>query len=99
MFSSPSVQVIALANISRFRDSNDMQGLSNRTACASFIASRDWYECLLSESIEDDLQRSVAYLLIYGALPTKAQHRLFEEEVMHHTVVHSDAEGFFRSFR
>lgn len=40
-----------------------------------------------------------AYLLIYGSLPTKEQYRFFESEVMRHSVMHSDAEGFFRSFR
>ena len=40
-----------------------------------------------------------AYLLIYGSLPTKDQFKFFEGEVMRHSVMHSDAEGFFRSFR
>ncbi|KAL7279227.1 hypothetical protein ACG7TL_007067 [Trametes sanguinea] len=40
-----------------------------------------------------------AYLLIYGSLPTKDQFKFFESEVMRHSVMHSDAEGFFRSFR
>ncbi|TFK92658.1 peroxysomal citrate synthase [Polyporus arcularius HHB13444] len=40
-----------------------------------------------------------AYLLIYGSLPTKEQHKFFEGEVMRHSVMHADAEGFFRSFR
>jgi len=40
-----------------------------------------------------------AYLLIYGALPTRDQHQHFETEVLRHGVMHSDAEGFFRSFR
>jgi citrate synthase len=40
-----------------------------------------------------------AYLLIYGSLPSKEQFRVFETEVMHHGIVHSDAENFFRSFR
>jgi citrate synthase len=40
-----------------------------------------------------------AYLLIYGALPTKDQFTVFHKEVMNHTVIHSDAEGFFHSFR
>ena len=40
-----------------------------------------------------------AYLLIYGSLPTREQYRFFESEVMRHSVMHSDAEGFFRSFR
>ncbi|KAF9475400.1 peroxysomal citrate synthase [Pholiota conissans] len=40
-----------------------------------------------------------AYLLIYGALPTKAQLNVFETEVLHHGVTHADAEQFCRSFR
>ncbi|KAF8150637.1 peroxysomal citrate synthase [Crassisporium funariophilum] len=40
-----------------------------------------------------------AYLLIYGSLPTKAQHEVFQTEVMHHGVTHADAEQFCRSFR
>jgi len=40
-----------------------------------------------------------AYLLIYGSLPTRDQHRIFEGEVMHHSVAHVDAEELFRSFR
>ncbi len=45
------------------------------------------------------LNSSAAYLLIYGALPSKDQLNTFEYEVIHHGVVHSDAEDFFRSFR
>ncbi|KAI0671784.1 peroxysomal citrate synthase [Trametes maxima] len=40
-----------------------------------------------------------AYLLIYGALPTEDQFKFFSSEIMRHSVMHSDAEGFFRSFR
>jgi len=40
-----------------------------------------------------------AYLLIYGALPSKDQFRVFEGEILHHSITHADAEGFFRSFR
>ncbi|ETW83169.1 hypothetical protein HETIRDRAFT_157258 [Heterobasidion irregulare TC 32-1] len=40
-----------------------------------------------------------AYLLIYGSLPSKEQFKTFERETMHHSIVHADAEGFFRSFR
>ncbi|KAF9524856.1 peroxysomal citrate synthase [Crepidotus variabilis] len=40
-----------------------------------------------------------AHLLIYGSLPTESQSQLFEKEVSHHGVMHSDAEQFFRSFR
>ncbi|KAJ7364113.1 peroxysomal citrate synthase [Mycena albidolilacea] len=40
-----------------------------------------------------------AYLLIYGSLPTKSQFQLWHDEIMHHSVIHADAEQFFRSFR
>ncbi|EAU85625.2 hypothetical protein CC1G_06338 [Coprinopsis cinerea okayama7 len=40
-----------------------------------------------------------AYLLIYGSLPTRAQYATWEREVLHHGVMHSDAEQFCRSFR
>lgn len=40
-----------------------------------------------------------AYLLIYGSLPAKKQLEVFEKEVLHHGVVHADAEQFCRSFR
>lgn len=40
-----------------------------------------------------------AYLLIYGQLPSKEQAVTWEREVLHHGVLHSDAEQFFRSFR
>ncbi|KAG8908344.1 hypothetical protein FRB99_007271 [Tulasnella sp. 403] len=41
----------------------------------------------------------VAYLLIYGSLPTKTNFSIFEREVMNHSMVHVDAEGLFKSFR
>ena len=40
-----------------------------------------------------------AYLLIYGELPTQRQCSTWQEEVMHHTYIHSDIEGMFKSFR
>lgn len=40
-----------------------------------------------------------AYLLIYGALPTRAQFAFFEDQVLRHGVMHADAQSFFRSFR
>ncbi|KAH7884442.1 citrate synthase-like protein [Phlebopus sp. FC_14] len=41
----------------------------------------------------------VAYLLIYGSLPTRSQLSRFEREVLLHGVMHADAAGFFRAFR
>ena len=41
----------------------------------------------------------VAFLLIYGELPTKTQFDSWQDEIMHHTYIHSDVEGMFKSFR
>ncbi|RYP54471.1 hypothetical protein DL768_000777 [Monosporascus sp. mg162] len=40
-----------------------------------------------------------AFLLIYGELPTKSQYSTWHDEIMHHTFIHSDIEGMFKSFR
>ena len=40
----------------------------------------------------------VAYLLIYGELPTAAQLQAFEFEISHHTLVHEDMKKFFDGF-
>lgn len=40
-----------------------------------------------------------AYLLIYGALPTRSQLVHFEREVLLHGIMHADAKEFFGAFR
>lgn len=40
-----------------------------------------------------------AFLLMYGELPTEPQSRRWQDEVMHHTYVHTDIENMFKSFR
>lgn len=40
----------------------------------------------------------VAYLLIYGNLPTEEQLKSFEYEISHHTLVHEDMKKFFDGF-
>lgn len=40
-----------------------------------------------------------AYLLVYGELPTMPQYSSWQDEIMHHTYIHSDIEGMFKSFR
>ena len=40
-----------------------------------------------------------AYLLIYGELPSGPQYGGWQNEIMHHTYIHSDIEGMFKSFR
>ncbi|KAL5634790.1 hypothetical protein ACGC1H_002727 [Rhizoctonia solani] len=41
----------------------------------------------------------VAYLLIYGNLPSRARYANFESEVLHHSMTHVDVAGLFRAFR
>ncbi|KAH6884499.1 peroxysomal citrate synthase [Thelonectria olida] len=40
-----------------------------------------------------------AFLLLYGELPTSSQQSNWQDEIMHHTYIHSDIEGMFKSFR
>lgn len=40
-----------------------------------------------------------AFLLIYGHLPTAPEYASWNDELMHHTYIHSDIEGMFKSFR
>lgn len=40
----------------------------------------------------------VAYLLIYGSLPTDDQLKSFEKELTHHTLIHEDMKKFFDGF-
>ncbi|KAI3336960.1 citrate synthase-like protein [Xylariaceae sp. AK1471] len=40
-----------------------------------------------------------AFLLIYGELPTTSQYETWQNEVIHHTYIHSDIESMFKSFR
>src|ERR1700753_2603613 len=40
----------------------------------------------------------VAYLLIYGELPTEEQLKAFNFELSHHTLVHEDMKKFFDGF-
>ncbi|QRV89916.1 citrate synthase [Ceratobasidium sp. AG-Ba] len=41
----------------------------------------------------------VAYLLIYGSLPSRPRYASFESEVLHHSMTHVDVAGLFRAFR
>lgn len=41
----------------------------------------------------------VAYLIIYGDLPSKSQLKIFNDKVNHHTYIHTDLEKIIKSFR
>jgi len=40
----------------------------------------------------------VAYLLVYGELPSKAEYTLFKESITHHTLVHEDMRLFLEAY-
>ncbi|KAJ1974899.1 hypothetical protein H4R34_004543, partial [Dimargaris verticillata] len=52
----------------------------------------------IAELAEKSSFLEVAYLLLYGNLPTKTQFAEFNDEVMHHTFVHIQMANLMRSF-
>ncbi|KAI9137582.1 citrate synthase-like protein [Paraphysoderma sedebokerense] len=52
----------------------------------------------IEELAEKSTFLEVAYLLIYGELPTKSEFAHFEHEVLHHTFVHSKFTELMKSF-
>jgi len=80
-------------------------GYKNTGATKSAITFLDGEKGILKYrgySIEQLAENSsfieVAYLLIYGDLPTAAQLEEFEVEISHHTLVHEDMKKFFDGF-
>ncbi len=79
---------------------------TNTAACRSSITFIDGEAGVLQHrgySIEDLCEHStyleVAYLLIYGELPTQAQLDQWVFEITHHTFVHENIKGFMEGFR
>ncbi|CAG8504071.1 9501_t:CDS:2 [Paraglomus brasilianum] len=52
----------------------------------------------IEQLAEKSTYLEVAYLLIYGELPTKTQYTNFSHEVMHHTFVHFNVSELMRNF-
>ena len=80
-------------------------GYKNTGATKSAITFLDGEEGILKYrgySIEELAEKStfieVAYLLIYGALPTQAQINAFQSDISRHTLVHEDMKKFFDGF-
>jgi len=69
----------------------------------TYISGQDGILRYRGYPIEQLVQKSnfleTAFLLIYGELPTPSQYEIWQNEVMHHTYIHSDIEGMFKSFR
>lgn len=75
-------------------------------SCKSRLTFIDGEEGILMHrgySIEDLANKSsfteVAYLLLYGDLPNKAQKDKFEHDITYHTMVHEQINFFYRGFR
>jgi citrate synthase len=79
---------------------------TNTASCRSSITYIDGAAGILEHrgySIEQLCERStfleVAYLLIFGELPTSAQLERWVFDITHHTFVHEDLKHFFEGFR
>lgn len=96
-------------DISKLRDESGHVtldiGYKNTGATKSAITFLDGEKGILryrGYSIEELAEKStfieVAYLLIYGELPTAEQLEAFQFELSHHTLVHEDMKKFFDGF-
>ncbi|HEY8081929.1 MAG TPA: citrate synthase [Solirubrobacterales bacterium] len=79
---------------------------TNTAACRSAVTYIDGEAGILEHrgySIEELCERSsfleVAYLLIFGELPTGPQLDRWTFDIVHHTFVHEDLKQFFEGFR
>lgn len=81
-------------------------GLANTASARSSITFIDGDNGILKYrgyKIEELAEKSsfleVAFLIIYGDLPSKTQKKFFENKVMQHTFIHSDLVRMMQSFR
>src|SRR6185436_14970459 len=79
---------------------------TNTASCRSAITYIDGEAGILQHrgySIEQLCEQStfleVAYLLVYGDLPTEAQLEIWTHDITHHTFVHEDIKKFLEGFR
>ena len=96
-------------DISNLRDQTGYvtldRGYKNTGATKSAITFLDGEKGILQYrgySIEDLAAKAsflgVAYLLIYGELPTQVQYNKFEDDIRHHTLVNEDMRKIFDGF-
>src|SRR5215203_3905466 len=105
-----TVRAMALRDIKVNEDDFGMMtydpAYTNTASCRSAITYIDGEAGILQHrgySIEDLCEKStyleVAYLLIFGELPSKAQLERWTYDITHHTFVHEDMKAFYRGFR
>lgn len=100
---SDGAGVIDFANLSRQTGLNSLDyGFVNTAATRSAITYIDGNEGILryrGYPIEEVAQNSsfleVAWLLIYGEIPTADQLAEFDDKIRHHTLLHEDLKRFF----
>jgi len=80
-------------------------GFKNTGSCKSAITFLDGEKGILryrGYPIEQLAEQAdfmeVAYLLIYGSLPQKAQYASFKDSITHHTLVHEDMKQFLEAY-
>jgi citrate synthase len=104
---------IKAADLGKIKTSDDEPGLStydpgfvNTASCKSAITFIDGDKGILEYRgypIEQLAEKStfleVAYLLVYGELPTKEQYESWVHEITYHTFVHENVKGLMQGFR
>ncbi|WP_084653578.1 citrate synthase [Nocardioides insulae] len=81
-------------------------GFTNTASCRSSITYIDGDKGILEyrgypieQLAEQSTFLEVAYLLIHGSLPTKAEYDAWEHEITFHTFVHENIKSFMQGFR
>ncbi|TIC79659.1 citrate synthase [Nocardioides sp. GY 10113] len=81
-------------------------GFVNTASCRSSVTYIDGEKGILEyrgypieQLAENSSFLEVAYLLIHGALPTKAEYEAWEHEITFHTFVHENVKSFMQGFR
>lgn len=99
-------EVIAVSTLQKEKKFTFDPGFMSTAACESKITFIDGDEGILLHRgypIEQLCERSnfleVAYLLLYGELPTIAEFNHFSDEINNHTMVHEQLRSFFNGFR
>ncbi len=81
-------------------------GFSSTSSCSSSITYVDGDAGVLlyrgypiDELVENSNFIEVAYLLLFGELPSPAEHEKFAGDITNHTMVHEQISSFYRGFR
>jgi citrate synthase len=104
---------IRAADLGQIKTADDQPGLAtydpgfvNTASCRSSVTYIDGEAGILEYRgypIEQLAEKStfleVAYLLIYGELPTKEQYAQWVHEITYHTYVHENVKSFMQGFR